>query len=211
MRVVRKQLTAAFGGGLCAEAAFLSRQMYISGRGPMIIRKASLEDLQGIAAIYDEIHTREEAGELTTGWIRNVYPVQKTAEDAISRDDMFVQADETGVITAAGIINQIQVDVYENGKWVYPAAEDEVMVLHTLVVSVRPGHRGSGKEFLKFYEAYALEHGCPYLRLDTNVKNKAARAFYQKHGYHEIGTVPTVFNGIPGVELVLLEKRTGGR
>ena len=42
----------------------------------MIIRKATQEDLQRIAAIYDEVHTREEAGEVTTGWIRNVYPVQ---------------------------------------------------------------------------------------------------------------------------------------
>ena len=177
----------------------------------MIIRKATQEDLQRIAAIYDEVHTREEAGEVTTGWIRNVYPVQKTAEDAISRNDMFVQTDETGVITAAGIINQVQADVYKDVNWVYPAREDEVMVLHTLVVSVHPGHRGSGKEFLEFYEAYALEHGCKYLQLDTNVKNKAARDFYQKHGYHEIGTVPTVFNGIPGVDLVLLEKRVGQR
>lgn len=29
---------------------------------------------------------------------------------------------------------------------------------------------------------------------------------YVKLGYKEIGIVPTVFNGIPGVGLVLLEK-----
>ena len=33
-----------------------------------------------------------------------------------------------------------------------------------------------------------------------------ARAMYKKHGYDEIGIVPTVFNGIPGINLVLLEK-----
>ena len=76
-----------------------------------------------------------------------------------------------------------------------------------LIVSVRSGHRGSGKEFLKFYENYARQQGCTYLRLDTNARNKMARAFYQKHGYHEIGIIPTVFNGIPGVQLVLLEKK----
>jgi hypothetical protein len=36
--------------------------------------------------------------------------------------------------------------------------------------------------------------------------NKAARTMYQKLGYKEIGIVPTTFNGIPGVDLVLLEK-----
>ena len=36
----------------------------------VIIRKATAEDIPAIAAIYDEIHTREEAGEVTTGWLR---------------------------------------------------------------------------------------------------------------------------------------------
>lgn len=173
----------------------------------MIIRKATEDDLKGIVSIYDEIHTREEAGETTTGWIRDVYPVSKTAKDAIARNDMFVQEDESGAITATGIINQIQVDVYRQGKWEYPISDDKVMVLHTLVVSIRPGHRGSGTEFLNFYEMYAGEHGCNYLRLDTFAKNSVARAFYRKHGYREIGIVLTVFNGIPGVNLVLLEKK----
>ena len=34
----------------------------------------------------------------------------------------------------------------------------------------------------------------------------AARRLYARLGYREIGIVPTVFNGIPGVDLVLLEK-----
>ena len=63
--------------------------------------------------------------------------------------------------------------------------------------------------FLEFYEDYALRHGCPVLRIDTNAKNAAARAMYAKHGYIESGVVPTVFNGIPGVMLVCMEKRLG--
>ena len=173
----------------------------------MIIRKAEMKDLEAVNSIYHEIHDREEAGQVTTGWIRDIYPVRKTAEDAIARGDMFVQNDETGIVTATGIINLVQVDVYEKGAWQYPAADDEVMVLHTLIVSVRPGHRGSGKEFLEFYEAYARKHGCSCLRLDTNARNINARSFYRKHGYYEAGIVPTMFNGIPGVDLVLLEKK----
>lgn len=48
--------------------------------------------------------------------------------------------------------------------------------------------------------------GCTELRMDTNEKNKTARAMYQKLGYEEIGILPTEFNGIPHVNLVLLEK-----
>lgn len=44
------------------------------------------------------------------------------------------------------------------------------------------------------------------LRIDANARNAAARAMHKKLGYKEIGIVPTVFNGIPDVQLVLLEK-----
>lgn len=177
------------------------------------IRKATPEDIPAIAAIYDEIHTREEAGETTTGWLRDVYPTRKTAEDSVARGDMFVQEISGGQtncrILGTGIINQIQVDVYKDGKWQYPAADSEVMVLHTLIISRKTEEKGLGSDFLAYYETFALEHGCRYLRLDTNARNKAARAFYKKHGYQEVSIVPTVFNGIPGVDLVLLEKKLG--
>lgn len=172
-----------------------------------MIRKATREDIPAVEALYDEIHTREEAGEVTTGWIRDVYPVRETAEAAVRRDDLFVQ-EEGGRIIGTAILNQIQVDVYADGEWRYPAEDEEVMVIHTLIISGKAKGRGCGSEFLEYYEEYAREHSCPYLRLDTNARNRAAREFYRSHGYHEIGIVPTVFNGIPGVDLVLIEKRT---
>ena len=43
--------------------------------------------------------------------------------------------------------------------------------------------------------------------MDTKVINSRARALYQRLGYKEIGVVPCVFNGIDGVQLVLLEKK----
>jgi GNAT superfamily N-acetyltransferase len=81
-----------------------------------------------------------------------------------------------------------------------------VCVLHTLVISPLAAGKGYGRAFVEFYEWWAKEHGLSELRIDTNARNKAARAMYQKLGYKEIGIVPTTFNGIPGVDLVLLEK-----
>ena len=42
--------------------------------------------------------------------------------------------------------------------------------------------------------------------MDTNALNLPARRLYKHLGYREVGIVPTTFNGIPGVQLVLLEK-----
>ena len=55
--------------------------------------------------------------------------------------------------------------------------------------------------------ALARENGCTVLRMDTNAKNAAARRLYQKLGYAEPDIVPCKFNGIPNVQLVLLEKK----
>jgi len=168
----------------------------------VIIRKATMSDLDAISHLYDEIHTAEENGLQTIGWIRDVYPTQNTAEDSVRRGDMFVLED--GDILGSAIINRIQVDAYEGAAWEYET--DKVCVLHTLVIDPGTAGRGYGRAFVEFYEQWASDHGLPELRLDTNARNTVARAMYKRLGYTEIGIIPTVFNGIEGVDLVLLEK-----
>lgn len=80
------------------------------------------------------------------------------------------------------------------------------MLLHTLVIDPYIKGRGYGKSFVGFYEEYAKENGCKCLRMDTNELNKNARSFYNKLGYLEAGILPCIFNGIPGIRLVMLEK-----
>ena len=170
------------------------------------VRRAARADLDAVCRIYSSIHTAEERGEAVIGWQRGVYPERETAEAALTRGDLFVQ-EQDGEIVGTAILNQTQVDVYAGAPWRYGAPDDEVMVLHTLVIDPQAGARGLGREFVSFYEGYALAHGCRYLRIDTNARNTRARRFYQKLGYAEIGIVPCTFNGIAGVQLVLLEKR----
>ena len=171
-----------------------------------MFRLATEKDIAAIAAIYEDIHTEEEAGRLTIGWERGVYPTEATARASVETGDMFV-CEKDGIIVAAGRINKEQVDVYEGAPWEFPAPDEKVSVLHTLVVSPRCQSSGIGRSFVDFYEKYSLESGCTYLRIDTNENNKTARALYKKLGYKEISIVPCVFNGIEGVGLVLLEKK----
>ncbi len=170
-----------------------------------MIRKAVKEDLPAIHMIYEDIHTEEEKGNVSIGWIRGIYPTADTARQALRRGDLFVE-DDNGIVGAA-IINQQQVDSYQNAKWNYDVPEQEVMVLHTLVISPKVSGKGYGRCFVDFYEQYALSHNCHYLRMDTNAINQRARTLYKKLGYQEVGIVPTAFNGIENVQLVLLEKR----
>ena len=171
-----------------------------------MFRKAEPRDLDAIAAIYDRIHDNEEAGKTTIGWIRSIYPTRATAQSSIEIGDMYVE-EVDGVVVAAAKINQEQVPEYANAQWQWEAPEEKILVLHTLVVDPEKGRGDYGKAFVAFYEDMARNMGCPYLRMDTNVRNTIARQLYQGLGYAEVGIVDCQFNGIPGVQLVCLEKK----
>ena len=170
------------------------------------IRLATQADISAVSAIFERIHDTEESGQNVIGWIRGVYPTRATAETALRLGDLFVLTVDNEVAAAARI-NREQVDVYADCPWSYEAADDDVMVLHTLVVDPNRGGLGLGKRFVAFYEDYAREHGCSTLRMDTNARNLRARQMYAHLGYREAGIVPCVFNGIPNVMLVCLEKK----
>lgn len=173
-----------------------------------MIRQAEFRDIPAIAAIYESIHAEEEAGRMTIGWARGVYPTEATAREAVVLGDMFV-LEEDGRITASARINREQMPAYAQVSWKYAAGEDRVMVMHTLTVDPALSGRGYARDFLAFYEVYARAHGCPCLRIDTNERNAVARRMYARHGYIESGIIPCEFNGIPGVRLVCLEKWVG--
>ena len=172
----------------------------------MKIRKAVETDLPQINEIYSALHTEEEEGRATIGWKRGIYPVQDTAYAALQRGELFVLEDGDEVVASA-IINQTQVPEYSICHWKYTAPAEKVMVLHTLVVAPRKKGYGYGTAFVSFYEQYAQEHDCPFLRMDTNAINLAARKLYARLGYEEAGIVNCTFNGLPDVHLVCLEKR----
>ena len=172
----------------------------------MLIRKATAADTAAIVALFDAIHAEEEAGRTTTGWIKGVYPTVKVVETGLSKSDLYVLENE-GVIVATARINAEQVDCYFGAPWAYEALPAQVLVMHTLVVDPTQKSKGYGSAFVAYYEAEARRRGCTVVRIDTNARNETARRLYAHLGYREAGIVPTVFNGIPGVGLVLLEKK----
>lgn len=170
-----------------------------------MIRRAEASDLPAVAAIYEAIHDREEAGLTATGWRRGVYPTVDTARAAVAAGELYVLVQGDRVV-ASGRINREQMPAYAQVDWRYPAPDDRVLVLHTLTVDPACQGRGCARAFLAFYEAMARSLNCAALRIDTNAKNAAARAMYARHGFIESGVIPCEFNGIPGVDLVCMEK-----
>lgn len=172
----------------------------------MEIRKATEADISAVTAIYDALLDREEQGLLTTGWTRGVYPTEQTARDSLAAGTLYVLEDG-GRVTAAAKLDQSQMAQYGQCRWQHDAPPEQVLVLHTLVVDPAVKGKGYGTAFVAFYERLARDTGRPYLRIDTNARNTPARTLYAKLGYTEAGIVGGTFNGIPGVQLVCLEKK----
>lgn len=170
-----------------------------------MIRKATENDIDRVAEIYGNIFRAQDAGVLTVGWVRGIYPSRRSALEALERDELFV-LDDGGAVAASARINQSQGEEYRRAAWKAAAPDERVMVLHTLAVDPELRGKGYGTRFVDFYEKYALERGCPYLRMDTNEINAVARRLYARLGCTEADIVPCVFNGIPDVNLVCLEK-----
>lgn len=171
------------------------------------IRLAQASDLAVVYKLFADVHDAEESGLISTGWKRGVYPAEKTADEALARGDLYVL--ETERVVGVGIINMAQLESYATIPWRNRVPPELVTVLHTFAIAPDASGKGLGKKFMEFYERVAVESGAPYLRMDTNVINAGARKFYRKLGFEEVGFIDCVFNDIPGVRLVALEKKAG--
>ena len=173
-----------------------------------IIRKAqTMDDVESVSDIYDLILRQEEAGIVSFGWKRGVYPVLQTALQALDNDTLFVMYINDRVVASA-IINQHQPEGYSTADWQYTADENKIGVLHTLVVHPDFLRQGLGKDFVAFFEAYCRDLGWDVVRLDTQVKNNRPFNLYPKLGYRLAGIKEVPFQGLSEmVELAMFEKR----
>ena len=113
-----------------------------------MIRAATAADIDAIEAGYNELLLYEQEHGSNSHWVLGVYPTRATAERAVEAGTMYV-LDEAGRICASMILNSRQAAEYREMPWLYPAADDEVLVIHTLCVPslhgrARAGHAHGG-------------------------------------------------------------------
>ena len=158
-----------------------------------MIRLATEHDLAAIAAIYDEILDHEAATVSYTNWQKGKYPCRATAEN--------------GQVVATAIFNHEQLPEYDKLPWQYPAAGDEVFVIHTLCVPPSQAGHGRARAFVAFAEELGREKGSTVMRLDTYEGNAPALAMYPKLGYRTVGKTMFHFQNLIWENLTCFEKR----
>jgi ribosomal protein S18 acetylase RimI-like enzyme len=170
-----------------------------------MIRQAQVSDIDAIAATYKELFDYEDKNGSTTNWRRESYPTKEVPQHYVQLGQMFVFEKDMAIL-ASMLLNHQQGPGYESAAWSYPAKTDEVLVIHTLVVTPSTSHSGLGSQMLDFAEHWGTNHGCRSIRIDTWIDNKPAKAFYLHHGFHIVGKAHVLHWGVIDEDQIFLEK-----
>ena len=159
-----------------------------------MIRKATSKDIISIAALYDRVidYQAENGGYMS--WIKNVYPTEKTASDALLLDTLYVY-DANGKIAGSVILDCIQPNEYKTLNWKTSSDGRDAVVVHTLCVDPEFMGMGIASEMLSFTKNFAKALNCASIRLATNSKNTGAINLYEKNGFAIVGYNQVLLDG----------------
>ena len=152
-----------------------------------MIRKAILKDVNSIEDTYNEHFQYELNHAAFTVFKKGVYPTKDDAERAIYAGALFVY-EENGTIVGSIIIDKVQPIEYATIPWKEKLSEDEVMVIHLLMVRPSMSGKGIASSLIKFVTELAQKNSCRALRLDTGSQNIPALSLYQKNGFEIIAS-----------------------
>ncbi len=174
-----------------------------------MIRQATLQDVDAVAASYEQLLRHEAATHSYTNWKPGIYPVRQDAQAAAENGTLYVLEDG-GRVCASMILNRHQAEAYAEIDWQYPAQPDQVLVIHTLTMAPEMSGRGYGTCMVRFAMEEALRRGCTVIRLDTYVGNLPAQRLYRKLGFRISGRKVVSHHGLFESELFYLERDLKG-
>ena len=152
-----------------------------------MIRKAILKDVNSIEDTYNEHFQYELNHTAFTVFKKGVYTTKDDAERAIYAGALFVY-EENGTIVGSIIIDKVQPIEYATIPWKEKLSEDEVMVIHLLMLRPSMSGKGIASSLIKFATELAQKNSCRALRLDTGSQNIPALSLYQKNGFEIIAS-----------------------
>lgn len=159
-----------------------------------MIRKATKSDIAYIARLYDDVIDYQSANGGYMSWIKGLYPTQKTAEDALLLDRLYVFA-EDDEIKGSVILDCEQPIEYSEVDWESKNDMRPALVIHTLCVAPKYMGIGVATEMLSFAKELASSLNCASMRLATNSKNSGAIHLYKKNGFTVIGYDSVLLDG----------------
>lgn len=154
-----------------------------------MIRKAVFDDIDLIVDTYNEHFDYEIEHGAFTVFKKGIYPTRKDAEEAVNAGTLYVYKDDNG-IAGSMMIDKVQPAEYTGIAWGQNFGNDEVMVIHLLMVRPCMAGRGIASSLIEYAIKLAKNDSCKVLRLDTGSQNIPAVSLYKKLGFQVVAAAP---------------------
>ena len=159
-----------------------------------MIRKATSNDINLIAELYNRVIDYQALNGSYMSWIKNVYPTKNTAADALSLDTLYVY-ESNKKIAGSVILDCIQPEEYTKIPWNTSLDSRQALIVHTLCVDPNCMGMGIATEILSFAKKLAKALNCSSIRLATNSKNVGAIHLYEKNDFIIVGYDKVLLDG----------------
>lgn len=178
-----------------------------------MIRTARTNEVDAVDRGYTELLLYQQRHGDTCSWALGEYPTRDTALQAQRQGALFV-LEEDGALCASMILDRQQDGPFDEIDWRFPAADGQVMVLHTLCVPPSQAGCGRGTKMVRWAIGHARACGCTALRLSTWTENTPAIALYEKLGFRRAGEaelcLPEEDGTLWRLPMAFFELETGG-
>ena len=153
-----------------------------------IIEPGSLNDVDELEQLYDELNDYLSATVNYPGWIKGIYPIRENALNGVKNNTLFVLRHD-GRIAGSVVLDHQPEEAYEGVKWQTEVGYDKIFVIRTFVVHPAFMHTGVGRALMRFSIEQAALCGIKSIRLDVYERNLPAISLYEKCGFHYMDTV----------------------
>ncbi|MEI5907347.1 GNAT family N-acetyltransferase [Bacillus spongiae] len=152
------------------------------------IRKGKVSDIDKIMEIVrDTIDVMKENH--NDQWTEE-YPRKQDFQNDIQNETLYVAVNEEDEPIGMITVDQEEAEEYRPISW---REKGDAFVFHRIAVDVNVRGGGIASKLIQHAEKVAMEQGVPYMKTDTYSKNKVAQKLFEKNGYRNIGTIPTLF------------------
>lgn len=152
------------------------------------IEAGTTRDLDELEKIYNDVNDYLQQGINYPGWLKGIYPVREDAEIGIMENTLFTLK-VGGNIAGSIILNHKHEKAYDQVTWELEADDNQVLIVHTLLVHPDFMKQGISQKLMDFAKDYAIQKTVRSIRLDVAIQNTPAISLYEKCGYKYIGLV----------------------
>lgn len=154
----------------------------MKGVDSLIIRKASLEDLEALCDFYQQVCEDQKTDQYSPDWHWGVYPSKEILENFLKKAQIII-AIEGSKVVSAGVLTDGEDPNYAHVAWKNKLDDKKITVLHLFAVSQKERGQGIAGKILTEFDNFAGDADYSAIHLDVMKGNIPAEKLYQKHGF----------------------------